>query len=159
MLPEQKDYSLFSAMQTGEYYSAYRKTIPARVAVTVLNPFNNEPEGILLEGEGEKSYVVLWNVMQDMFFRRMNKRHLDTGTVIPYTVPQTAENKEPTVDQFDDEALKALIKSPFQAFKNALNKTESVSTVHRIKKLAEELGVSVKIMKHIDARLSEIEFE
>jgi len=151
---------IYSAMQVGKPYKSYRKTILGKVYVTILDPFTQEtPIGIHLEGEpttDERAIVDIWSEKEDVFFKRMNKRHFETGNLIPY-IREEKEAKR-TVENSTDEELKALINKPFLSLQAVLNKTNSEALVFRILTLAKELEKSDKIIKAIESRLSEIQF-
>ena len=80
-------------MQAKAPYKSYRKTLPSHVYVTVFNPFNQEPEGLILKGEGDEAIVDVWDEMQDLFFKRMNKRHLETGVVVAFVRQDLPEER------------------------------------------------------------------
>lgn len=152
------DAKVFSAMQTGQPYKSYKKTILGKLSVTVLNPFNNEVNVVLLEGDSNNPDSVLdvWTEKEDAFFKRMNRRSLETGRIIPFVRKEEVES-EPKVEQMSDEEIAALIKKPFLSLQTILNKTESEAFVFRILTAAREAEKSEKFISAIEARLGEIQ--
>lgn len=150
-----------SAMHGGKPYKSYIKTILGKVFVTVLSEIDGQPEGVILEGDprrlDDSSIVDVWSVEEDYYFTKKNKRHLTTGALKPYV--RKEEEKEKTIEQFSDEELVDIINSKFFTLQSALNSTNSIATLYRIQNLAQELEKSDKIMKAIEARISEIQAE
>jgi hypothetical protein len=155
------DSSTFSLMQTGEPYKSYIKTILAKVYVTVLNPFSNEPEGRILSGnpraKDENSIIDTWNEKEDVFFKRMNKRHLESGTVIVYR--RLPEVVEVSPNEVTDEEITTLLNSKFLALQNKVNKMTSVAPVFRVLTIAKELEKSEKIIKFLEGKISELQLK
>jgi len=149
---------IFSAKQTGTPYRSYRKTILGKVYVTVLNPFSNQPEGLLLEGDAadQKSEIDMWSERDDVFFRRMNKVHFDEGAIIEFK-RDTSVVPERTIEAFSDEELKAVINQKYLALLATLNKTDKEAVLYRMLKVAQELDKSEKIIKIIESRLAEVQ--
>jgi len=156
-----KDFEVFSAMQEGTPLKRYIKTILGKVYVTVLNPFSGEPEGVILQGdprkasELEKIVVNIWDIKQDLFFRRMNRNHFESGNIREYGL----ESVEPpvSVNEITDEEVLDVLNKPFLALKNKLEKFTAVAPVFRLLSKAEELEKSEKILSAIRARMSELE--
>ena len=152
------DAKVFSAMQTGQPYKSSKKTILGKLSVTVLNPFNGEVNVILLEGDSNNpdSILDVWTEKEDAFFKRMNKRSLETGRIISFTKREEV-NEEPKIEQMSDDEIKDLIKKPFLSMQTILNKTNSETFVYRILKSAREAEKSEKYIAAIEARLGEIQ--
>lgn len=159
---EKMDSTIFSQMQTGEPYKTYKKTILGKVSCTVLNPFNNEVEGIILFGDPRKNepdtMIDVWNEMQDVFFKRKNKWHLETGVLIPFTRPSIAEEikPEPYADA-SDEQLVELLNSRYLSLISAVNKCTTEPVLFRLIDMARKLEKSEKIINVLNARLAEIQ--
>jgi hypothetical protein len=156
-----QDRNLSSAMQGGTPIKSYIKTILGKVYVTVWDSFENRPTGILLEGDPRKNdegcIIDMFKEEEDFFFKNKNKTHLSTGTVIPYVRKDVV--KERTIEEYSDEELKEIINSKFFTFQNVLNNTDSIAVLFRIKNLAQELEKSDKLIKVIEARISEVQAE
>ena len=150
-----------STMHGGSPLKSYIKTILGKVYVTVWDSFENKPVGLLLEGDprrGEESCIIdIWSPEEDYFFKSKNKLHLTTGDIIPYA--RKEEVKERTVEEYSDEELTTIINSKFFTLQNVLNNTESIAVLFRIKNLAQELEKSDKLIKVIEARISEVQAE
>jgi hypothetical protein len=155
------DASVFSSMQTKEPYKSYKKVCLGKLHVSVLNPFTGEPEGMIVAGnpvtEPEKCILDMWSEMEDAFFKRMNRRHLDAGYLVGHVrkVLEPVENP----NTYSDEELRKLLNSKFMALKNAVSRMTSDAPVARLITLAQELEKSEKIMKFLEGRLSEIQLQ
>jgi len=152
------DAKVFSAMQIGQPYKSYKKTILGKLSVTILNPFNNEVTVILLEGTSDNpdSILDIWTEKEDAFFKRMNRRSLETGRIISFTRKEEP-NEVAKIEQMSDEEIKDLIKKPFLSLQTILNKTESEAFVYRILTTARAAEKSEKYIAAIEARLGEIQ--
>jgi hypothetical protein len=156
----------YAAMQTGFPYKMYKKTILGKVAITVLNPFSGQPEGVILQGDPaspqdqEKITVNVWNAKEDVFFKRLNKTHFDAGNLTEVSVPRPEQIVEAprSVNDITDEEIFELLSKPFLALKNKLNKFTTSAPVSRILREAEALEKSEKILNVLRARISELEF-
>lgn len=160
-MPRNNEYNpeLWNAIQQNKPFKTYRKTILAKVFVTVYDPFKDTPTGILLEGipgEDPKSFINVYDEMEDVFFKRMNRRHLDVGTVILSSALETKEAPE-TIEQAEDDKLREVVNSKFFTLKNILEKTTSEAFVYRLLTIAQEEEKSVKYIQSIEDRLAEIQ--
>ncbi len=158
-MSERFNPTVFSAMQTGKPYKSYRKTILGKVYVTILNPFNNEPEGVILEGEPTRSptaIIDMWSEVDDLFFRRMNKNHFETGVIIPFERPDVVEDTH-IIEQAGDSELRTIINSKFLSLQSSLNQIKTEAVLYRMIMLATEMEKSEKIITAIKARLAEIQ--
>ena len=149
------------AMHSGVPYTSYIKTILGKMFVSVWDSFENRAEGIILQGDPRKkeetSIVDTWSQEEDYYFRNKNKRLMETGQIIAYV--RKDEEKERTVEEYSDEELTTIINSKFFTLQNVLNNTNSTAVLFRIKNLAQELEKSDKLMKAIEARISEVQAE
>lgn len=154
----QESYNISAAMQEGKPLRSYRKTVPAKVLVTVLDPIRNIPEQILLTGQpGEDGSIVdLYTDKEILFFLRMNKYHLNNGYLIQFTRPENQKEVE-TPEQYTDEKLLQIVNSKFLALQNFMSKTKSEALIFRLRQLAVEADKSDKILAAIDLRLAEIQ--
>lgn len=151
---------LFSAMHGGKPLKSYIKTILGKTFVQIWDTFSNQPSGLLLYGDprkrDESAILDVWSEQEDVFFRRMNRTDLERGIIIEFKRDETVEPVNRMETSSDDE-LKALINSPFLKLQHALNATSSIALLFRLKSLSEELDKSEKIIRAIDARISEIQ--
>jgi hypothetical protein len=151
----------FSLMQAGKPYKSYIKTILGQVYLKVLNPFSEQPEGRIVQGnpstsDKEDCIVDVWSEKEDMYFKRANKRHFETGTIIQYErKPQEPKPKE--VKEYSDEELKVLLNSKFIALQSAVNKLDTIPPVYRLLTLAKEEEKSEKYIKFLEGKLSELQ--
>lgn len=160
---ETKDYG---AIENISPYTSYIKTILGQVYVTVLSPFNNEPEGVILAGnprvekELEGCIVDVWSQKEDMYFRRVNSKNLEIGYIIPYT--RTAPMKiseEEELNSMSDEEMRELLKGKFFLLQSKVNKMTSVAPVFRLIQLAKEMEKSVKIINYLEGKLAELQLK
>jgi len=154
------DRELFEAMQEGKPIARFRKTILGKVHVVTLNPFTEEPEGIILSGDPQKvdewpdMVVELWSSKERVFFERMNKKHLDAGRLVEIKeVPKVP----PSPNKISDEQIDKLLNSKFLALKNRLDKFTDEAPIFRLLNRARELDKSEKIIKHIEEKLTELQ--
>lgn len=159
---ETQDRNLTSgAIRGGTPLRSYIKTILGKVYVFVWDSFENLRTGIILEGDPRKkdegSIVDVWTEEEDFFFRGKNKRLLEVGQIIPYI--RKEEPKERTIEEYSDEELTTIVNSKFFTLQNVLNNTSSIAVLFRIKNLAQDLEKSSKLIKAIEARISEVQAE
>lgn len=153
------DPAVYSAMQENAPIASYRKEIPAQVFVWILDPFSDEPQGIILKGNpGEPDSIYrAFTVKQKLFFERMNKTHLDKATIKLFQEVQPTQEPEKTPEQMSDDEIKVMLKKPFYTLQSVLNETESEAFVYRILQSARELEKSEKIIRLIETRLAELQ--
>jgi hypothetical protein len=145
----------------GEPIKSYTKTILGKIYVMVLDRFSGQPVGILLSGDPRKqddgSIVEIFSEVEDIYFRKANKRHFEVGNIIPFT--KKVEPKERTIEEYSDEELTVLVNQKFLALQHTLNKTVSVAVLFRMLNLAEANDKSEKIISAIKARISEVQMQ
>lgn len=152
------DYDVFSAMQAGaEPLARYRKTIVGKVHVVALNPFSEQPEGVLLEGDGINSYIELWDAKSLVFFERMNKSHLDAGRVIK--MEKVPEPLPPSPNLLTDDEIDKLLEGRFPTLKAKTDKFTETAPILRIVNRARELDKSEKIVKYLEEKIAQLELE
>jgi len=158
------DARVFSMMQEGVPLKSYIKTILGKVYVTVLNPENNTPEGLILEGDPRKSeegcIIDIWSEKEDVFFKRSknNKSHLELGILIEYKRQGPREpTEEEKANTLPDEEIINLLNSKFFILQSSVNKTTSEATLFRFLSIARDLDKSEKIIKFLEGRLASIQ--
>jgi hypothetical protein len=152
------DPRVFASMQSASPYASYRKTILGKVYVMVLNPFTNKPEGILLEGEpkeDDKAVIDVWSEMEDLYFKRQNRKHFQEGTIIK--VQREEKPEVHTIEQYSDEELKEVINYRYITLNKTLNEITTAPVLMRMLDLAREMEKSERIVKAIEARLSAVQ--
>lgn len=159
-----EDQSIYSAMQDGEPLAVYRKGILGKVHVITLNPFTEEAEGIILEGNPTKAdeidtqVVELWSTKSQLFFERMNKKHIAAGRL--NLVKKAALPKAPpSPNIISDEEIDVLLNSKFLALRARLDKFTDSAPVFRLVNRARELEKSEKIIKHIEEKISQLQLK
>jgi hypothetical protein len=150
-----------SAIHGGKPLKSYIKTTLGKVYVTVWDSFEGGAVGVILEGDPRKEIegciVDIWSEEEDFYFKNKNRRHLQTGDVITYN--RKYETVEKTIEESSDEELIDILNSKFFTIQSALNSTSSVALLFRMKNLASDIEKSDKIMKTIEARISEVQAE
>jgi len=151
--------TIYSAMQEGMPIKSYIKTILGKVYVTVLNPFSDQPEGLLLEGDpkkpDDKAILDVWSTKQDVFLKNMNRSHFNNGIIKEYV--RSTEPRERTIEEATDPELTEIVNMKFLGLQNKLNKITSTVVLFRILGLARDNEKSDKIIKAIEARISEVQ--
>lgn len=149
-------------MQNDAPYATYKKVILGKASVKVINPFSENPEEHILEGNPGKNdkgcFVDVWSVEGDMFFRSMNEDLLSHGVIVPYD--RVSKPLVSAVNEYNimsDEELFELLNSPFFKLEAALSKMDSEAPVQRILVIAEQEEKSEKILNHIKSRLQELQ--
>lgn len=157
--------SITDAMMEGEPFARYKKMILGKVYVTALDPFSDEPEGIVLYGNPnnpdqlDTQIIEIWDERQDLFFRKVNKKHFETGRLgLVEQVEETPVSPNDVTDAFLDTLLDGR-KTRFLAFKNRLNEFTSEAPLFRLLNRARELEKSEKLIKHIETKLAEVQQE
>jgi len=153
---------IYAAMQSGEPLAVYKKAIVGKVHAIVLNPFTDQPEGVILEGnpgkveELDSQIVELWTTKSKLFFERMNKKHIAAGRLILIDRAKLPE-VPPSPNIISDEEIDGLLESKFLALKARLDKFTDPAPVFRLLNRARELDKSEKIVQHIEERLSQLQ--
>lgn len=151
------DPKVFAQIQTGTPVATYKKTILGKVFVTVYDPFTRMPVGTLLEGEkgSETEMIDVWSDAEDLFFKRNNKKALDTGMVIKVTREEKESPK--TIEQYSDDELRAVINVTYLAFQKTLSRITSEAVLFRMLDLVTELEKSEKFLTAIKSKLAEVQ--
>jgi hypothetical protein len=148
------DLDVYSAMQTGNPYKSYRKTILGKVFVDVWDNFNNKPKEVGLFGNPENAIIDIWSEKENQFFKNINKKLFDDGLVIE--VDRAKLPPQPEVKVYSDEELSELLKTKFFKLRSILNNLYNDTTLTRLLDIAREMEASEKTIKTIEARLSEL---
>jgi hypothetical protein len=159
------DAQVFSAMQTGNPFRTYKKTILGKVYVKILDPFRAESGAqadLILSGDPKKNhegcFIDVWTEKEDVYLRRMNAPHFKEGILIPFDRSKNpAESNVNPYNVMTDEELFELLNSPFFKLQNAYNKMTSQAPVLRLLDMAEHEEKSEKIINALRGRLSELQ--
>jgi len=151
--------SVYSLMQTGKPYKSYIKTVLGKVYVNVWDSFENKKVGLIIEGnpnsQPEECIIDVWNEQEDVYFKRANKRHFETGFIIAHNRTDAPVERSPN-DLTDDE-LNNLLNSKFLSLQSGVNKMTSVAPVFRMIEMAKKQEKSEKIIKFLEGKLSELQ--
>src|SRR3990172_2926978 len=156
------DRRLVDAMKAGTPLKRYKKTILGKVYVTALNPFSDEPEGIILQGnpanpdELDEQVVEIWDERQDLFFRKINKKHFEAGRLIELA-KVFEEPRSP--NEVSDEELDRILGLRFFSFKNRIEKFTEEAPLFRLINRARDVDKSEKIVKHLEETLSKVQYK
>lgn len=155
---------LFGMMQTNKPLKMYIKTVPSVVYVNILDPFSGKAAGTLLKGNprtyARESIVEIWSEKEDVYFQRANRKHIETGVVIPYTPKDVVEvSEEERINSMSDEEMEVLLKKPFFSLQSVVNKTTSPATLFRMLEMAKDLDRSEKTISLIEGKLAELNGE
>jgi hypothetical protein len=155
------DASVFAKMQTSEPLAVYAKTIPARVLVRILNPFDDSPTDIHLQGrpqnpEDRDGFIELWTEKQLAYFKNSNKYHLDKGILVEYNKPLDKSIKK-TMDNLSDEEIEKLLDAKFFTLKHAVEKMTSEAAVARVLRMAELMDKGEGTTNFLKEKLSKVQ--
>ena len=148
-------YDIYSAMQADKPMAIYRKTILAKVGITVLNPFSGQPEGVILYGDGDESYVKLWDVKQLSFFERVNKDHIRSGRIQKV---ETVPEPEPSPNIITDAEIDELLAGHYKTLQSKVRTFTDDAPVVRILNRARELEKSDKLIKYLESAIATLQF-
>lgn len=148
------DYSVYAAMQTGEPIARFKKTIVGKVHVVALNPFSGMPEGILLEGNDDKSYIEIYDTKALAFFKKLNKPHFDAGRLQEMKSVPTLQ-VSPNV--ISDEEIDTLLTGQFMTLKHRVDKFTSTAPLLRILNRARELDKSERLINFLEKRMADLD--
>lgn len=140
----ENDIEVFEAMQLGTPLKAYRKEIIGKLVVKALNPFDDTPMEVVLEGDPKKNekgcFINLWSPKQVAFFERMNERFIQSGMLRP-SEPWSSE-KMNKVSNYTDKDILELFERPFIGFRRFFDNIYSVEFVNRVLEVAEKNGIT-----------------
>jgi len=148
-----------NAAMEGEPFKRYKKTILGKVYVTILDPFSDEPTGLILQGnpnhpaELETQIVEVWDARQDSFFRKVNKKHFDAGRLVTLEEEPVISASPNSLSDAEMDVLLDGRQTRFLAFQNRLATFTDEAPIFRLLNRARELEKSEKIIKHIETRL------
>ena len=156
------DYNTYTSTQTGKPFKSYKKTILGKVSAYVFNSITNTPGAVILEGKDNNSFsatIDTWNPTEDAYFRRMNRRHLETGHLIEFTRPENFEELDVEfMAGASDEEIQTTFTQPWYTFKKAvLPKINSEAVAIRFLTLAKKAEKSESYIRALETRLSEIQ--
>lgn len=154
------DPRIYADMQTESPFRIYRKTILGKIYVSVINPFTGSPEGIVLEGkkDSESSTYKIWSEMEDVYFKRANRRHFELGNVIEVVIPKVnVEEVEKPIEQYTDGELIGILNTKYASLQKTLRETNTEAVLLRLLQLAEENNKTEKTVASIKSRLSAVQ--
>lgn len=162
----EKNYNpeIYAAMQAGKPFKSYIKTMLGKIYVVVLDPFSGDPDGIILQGnpknktKNDSCIIDTWDEVQDLFFRRINKRQFELGNIIPYVRPEpTVPTETPITELSDEELVTKFLNQKYYSFSSLVNKIEQAAVLVRLLDLARENEKSEKMINFLESKLSELQ--
>ena len=151
---------IFSAMQGEKPHVSYIKTVISKIFVSILDPFDESPSGILLFGDpkkgGENSIVDAWNEKQDRYIKKMNQPLFDDGLLIKYNRPENVV-VERQIEEFSDAELLEIVNSHWFSLVKIVGEVTSVPVLFRMLELAREADKSEKVTGLIESKLPELQ--
>lgn len=149
---------IYGMMQSGEPYKTYKKTILGKATVRIIDPFQDKPTSVILEGRpndpsAEKNFIELWSEKELVYFVRANRKHLDNGVLVEHTKPRETEVKK-TVNNMSEDEVNELVVAPFPKLKSVVGQITSETALQRILLAAEVADRPVKTMEFLQESLS-----
>jgi len=143
-------------------YATYIKTVLGKLHVMVVNHITRQPEGIILYGNpkeknNEDCIVDTWSMDEDNYFKRANRRYLETGTIISYLRKEKVQSDTEKINSMSEEEMTAVLKQKFFTLKNVVDKMTSIAPIFRLLELAKEMEKSEKIIKFLEGKLAEMQ--
>lgn len=157
-----QDYSVYSLMATDNPVAIYKKGHLGKLNVRRLNSFTKEVEDVLLfsppsgDMEADTCFVELWSEEEHVFFKRANRKHLESGALIRFTKPRNTEIKQ-SANNMTDKELEELVVAPFMKLKKTVEQMTSEPAILRTIQKAEEADRPEKTMQFLRERLSLIQ--
>lgn len=162
------DYDIFSAMQTEDPKTSFKKVCIGKILVKVLNPFSGEVEEKVLSGDPFNSTTDLDNIVIDIwtdkdavFFRKANKYHFEHGNLVEFSKEELKreELSKKNYNTLTDTEINQALNDKFFTLKSILEKTNTTTVLMRFLNMAREQEKSEKIIKTIEQRLAEIQMD
>lgn len=103
--------SFYEAMLGDKPVAIYKKTIPGKVAVKVLDPFKIREGNIIelvLSGDGENATVKLFSEPEVAFFEKENRRLIRAG-ILQIVVDDDVKPVEKDEKMFSDEDIEEVL--------------------------------------------------
>jgi hypothetical protein len=152
---------IFADMVADKPYKSYIKGILGRVHVSILDPLDGDrPSAVMLFGDpnshDENCIVKVWSEMEDLYFRRMNKKFLSDGTILLYSKPEEVAH-ERTFEESTDEELSDFLKQKYFNIQNKLSTVTSEAILFRLLSLARSQEKPEKLIKLLELKLSELQ--
>ena len=159
-------HDVYSKMQVGEPVAIFKKTILGKVEVSVINPFNDTPEGVTMYGDPKKNhpecFVEVWSKMEEVYFERQNAPLFKRGYVVKLdevVKPKRTDPQGTDYSKLTEADIKELVTAPFMKFKKELNEIDAIAVLYRVQAIAEEMERPFKTMEHINQRITELQQE
>ena len=154
------DPRIFSKMNSGDPVSSYKKTVPSVVEISILSPFSDTPEAILLTGDPKKdesASIDTWSEKQDLYLRNVNRRLFELGYIIRYE--KKAKEEVKSIEQSTDEELIDILNKTYASLSKELNKISTLAVLVRLLDLAKENEKSDKVVRLLESRISELQLK
>jgi len=159
-----EDYSVVKMMSMDNPIAVYQKAKGhlGKVQIQRLNSFTNNIETILLysppdgQPDADTCFVELWSEEEHIFFKRANRKHLESGAIVLFESKRETEVKK-TPNNMPDSELKELVVAPWLKLKKVVESMTSEAALLRVLQFAEEAERPEKTMLFLRERLSLIQ--
>lgn len=138
------DARVYEAMQTDMPLKMYIKSQLGKVVVKILNPFDETPTELILEGNPRKyekgCFVSLWTPRQVAYFERMNEGLIKTG-IINEIKPRDYKELS-SKEYYTNKDILELFDRSFLSFKAFVTNKYDIEFLERILKVAEDNDIN-----------------
>lgn len=151
---------VFANMADGKPLKSYKKVVLGKLLLRIWDSMSNVATEKIFSGDprkGDETVFDVYSEREKVYFERMNQAHFKSGSLIEYKRPEAPQEVVRTFEQYTDEELADIVNSRFLSLQSTLNKIESIAVLFRIKNLASEFEKSEKIIRAIEARISELQ--
>jgi len=155
------DLQVYAAMQTERPKKTYIKSQLGKVVVKVLNPFDEKPEEVILEGDPRKyeetCFVDLWDDKQISYFEKMNKRLISTGWIHEISREEVELNKERGIyANYTKKDKIELFDRSFMAFRSFINRVNDIEFLTDLIEVGKEIDAPQSYIKAINGRIESL---
>lgn len=157
--------NVYKMMQEGKPYKSYRKTILGKLYLNTIDSFSGEKEGVILVGDfakdKENTVIDVYDEKEDMFLHKANRRHFESGQLIPYTRPEIPTvSEDEKINSLSDDEIINLLSSKFLKLQAVVNKFTTVAPVYRMLELAKSNEhTSEKYISFLEGKVSELQLK
>lgn len=147
-------------MQTGKPKKTYIKTQIGKVVVHALNPFNDEPIEVILEGNPRKfeegTMIDLWTDKQIVYFERMNERFIKSE-FIQEIDRKSIDKNNVEYSSYTNKDILELYDRAFLSFKHFIDNVYDIDFLQRMLQVAHENGIEKKgFLKAVTKRIENL---
>jgi len=153
--------NIYGYVEGKEPLKSFIKRCTGKLFVYVLNPFTKEKEGLLLAGDhrkpDESCIYDVYSPEEELFFRRSNRRHFETGDLVDYRRVEKEPTEEEKLNRMSEEEMIKLLGERYYTFQNTVDRFTSVTPLFVLLDVANKENKSEKITKVIKAKIAELQ--